>query len=1026
MTNKLALKCSTALVSMMLGGGTAYAQTTAFNVKSDEGLRSLPEFAKQAGLQIIAPAETLRGRKLPAIKGNLDTNEALKKLLENTDLEIISNDGTTVTLRVAPKQQAQRDMRKIAADASVSVPSQLAQAAPQAPAPELELEEVVVTGSRIARTNFTSPTPVTVVGPEDLAAAALPNVADFARSLPSLQGGTSASTTSTFVSNGSGGISAMNLRALGTARTLVLLDGQRSAASDATGQVDVNTFPQALVERVEVVTGGASAAYGSDAVGGVVNFILNKRFTGVKGALEYGETTYGDGADRKATLTFGTPFAGGSGHLILSGEYALQDGVHDANGRDWNERTTFAMQNTPANIAAGQPYYLVADNIGVAIRTAGGLINAGPLKGTYFGVGGSVNQFVYGNPVQGQLMRGGDYARSLEGLLGGNSLSADEDRYNVFGRASYETTSGIEIFAQAAYAEHKNLAYYIHPTQDNIVIRADNPYIPASVRTAMGTTITSFTMGSSNPDFPRAGNNGSRNAKRIVVGANGDFPAAGLDVAWDAYYQFGQTNTHELTTQIWNTARLNQATDAVRNASGAIVCRNQADGCLPLNRIGIGVADPAAIAWVFDRPFRDQKFRQDVAAVNFTTSDVAGWAGPISFATGLEYRREQMSGEVDPRFSSGWKLGNFLASQGKYDVTEGYIETVVPLFEGLEVNGAGRFTHYSISGSVQTWKLGLTYQPLDDVKFRLTRSRDIRAPNMSEFFATGSSRSNSVAINGVPTPFVQTLKGNPNLIPETANSLGAGVVFTPAFAPGLAFSVDYYDIKVRDVITTLSAEQTTQFCFQNNVQKYCDNMHFTNGVLQTIDLYYENFNSLRSQGIDFEGAYRTELGQGTLTVRGMATHYIKNITDNGVTRINNAGSNSGSTPDWLYSLTTMYTVSDWRSSLTFRGASGGVVNTAFTECTSACPTPVSPFFTISNNQVKGAFYIDGSIAKMFTVRGADLEVFLQVKNLLNRDPSIVVNPDARAGEHVTQFPQTTRSLYDLLGRVIRTGVRFNF
>jgi outer membrane receptor protein involved in Fe transport len=927
-------------------------------------------------------------------------------------------------------------LNSVFAGICVSAAFSVAHAQEPAPAPAstASVDEVVVTGSRVGRSNYTAPTPVTTIGPQEMSAEAPSNIADFARSFPTLQGGSSASTRSNFVSDGRGGISSMDLRSLGAPRTLVLLDGLRSPPADSVGDVDVNTFPQSLIERIEIVTGGASAQYGSDAVGGVVNFILNKRYTGLKGEVEYGETTYGDGIDKRASLTFGAPFAKGRGHVLMSGEYAIQDGVHtDTHGRAWTEQRHFGMLNSAANIAAGQPSYLVLENTGSATRTAGGLINAGPLKGTYFGVNGTVNQFAYGDLVSGLVMHGGDTELSQMGQYNGNSLAADEERYNLFGRVSYELNSGIEVFAQASHAWHLSAANYIHPVQDNIIIRNDNPYLPASLKAQMGQLgLTSFTMGSSDTTFPMAGNNGSRTADRFSVGANGDFEAFGKRVKWDGYYQVGITKAHEQTSLLWNTERLNLATDAVRNSSGTIVCRstltNPNNGCVPINRIGVNELSPAAVAYIFDKPYRDEKYTQSVGAINLSTNDIQGWAGPISLAVGVEHRNEKITGFVPEAYKTGWRHGNFLPTFGEYKVTEGYIETVVPLLSGLELNAAGRYTDYSTTGAVQTWKVGMTYQPIEDIKLRVTRSHDIRAPNMSELFSQGSSRSNTVSINGVPTAFRQILLGTTSLEPEVADSLGLGIVFTPRFVPGLAASIDYYDIKINKVITTLTVEQVVQFCFEQHVQKYCDNVIYTNGVVSNINLYYENFNSQQTRGIDFEASYQMDLGPGSLSLRGVATHYLKNITDNGVTAINNVGSvqGGGATPDWLYRLSAIYNMDDWSSALTLRGVSDGVISNAYTECTTGCPVLVAPYYTINDNHVPGAYYLDASISKTFHLNNKDFEVFFRVKNILNRDPGFVSDPASAGGESTLMFPQTNRSIYDVMGRTFRAGVHFTF
>ncbi len=898
-----------------------------------------------------------------------------------------------------------------------------------------DLEEVVVTGSRIARDGFDTPTPVNVLGAQEIAASAPANIADFVNTLPSVAGSITAANSSGSLSNGAAGISALNLRALGTGRTLVLFDGQRSVVSASTGQVDTNTFPQSLIERVEVVTGGASSAYGSDAVGGVVNFILDKDYTGLKSSLEYGETTYGDGENWKYNITAGTPFAGGKGHALFSAEWVGQSGVQTID-RDWNKSGYFAVRNT--DLSAGAPYYITSKNVGMGIYTPGGLITNTALRGTYFGVNGTANQLAYG-ATTGQWMIGGDWAYSISDMLGSNTLIPEEDRSSYFGRVSYEVAPNISVFAQASWAKYEGLSYYIKPTQTGIVIQRDNAYLPTAVRnqmTALG--ITSFQMGTSNVDMPASGSQMSRETERYVVGANGDFEAFGLDVDWDAYYQHGKTTTHEQLTPTWNNARLALATDAVVNpANGQIVCRstltNPTNGCVPLNRFGQGVASQAALNYVLGTPYRDQEFTQDVAAFNFSTNSIEGWAGPISLAAGAEFRREEMGGFVEAQYMSGWKYGNFRVTSGKYDVKEAYIETVVPLFDGMDFNGAFRLTDYSTSGTVKTWKAGLTYAPIEDIHFRASASRDIRAANMSELYDAGTARSNSVNIAGVSTPFVQNLQGNPDAQPEVADGYGVGMVVSPRWIPGLQASIDYYDIKVDGVISFVTAQQVADYCYIQKVASYCSQLVFNSaGVLQTINLYYDNLNSMTAKGLDIEASYRASLadlaswGAGDLVLRAMFTHYIENVTDDGVTAIDQAGANTSATPDWIYRLSANYDLEPWSFNVTARGISDGKVSNAYTECLSSCPASVAPYYTINDNSVEGALYWDVSASYDFEVASVKGEGFISIKNLFDTDPVLVGNPANLGAENTPGYPQTNRSLYDTNGRTFRVGIRLEY
>ena len=288
------------------------------------------------------------------------------------------------------------------------------------------VQEVVITGSHIARSDFDSPQPVTAISAASLEAAAPSNIMDFAVTIPALAGSTTVNNSSGALSNGEAGVAALNLRNLGTNRTLVLVDGQRWVPSTIEGLVDVNTIPQSLISGIDVTTGGASAAYGSGAVGGVINFILDKKFTGVKADYQYGEYQLYDDPQNKFTLTAGTGFAEGRGHVLFSGEvFGEQGNLHSVPAYD--ENGYFSMPNTAANIAAGGPQVLAGPNLGLSTYTPGGLITSGPLKGTYFGVVGAngvpaVNQLAYGSPVNGQWMQGGDWKYTDSGQFGSTAL----------------------------------------------------------------------------------------------------------------------------------------------------------------------------------------------------------------------------------------------------------------------------------------------------------------------------------------------------------------------------------------------------------------------------------------------------------------------------------------------------------------------------------------------------------------------------------------------------------------------------
>jgi outer membrane receptor protein involved in Fe transport len=979
------------------------------------------------------------------------------------------------------------DDKTPAADAAASVPAEPA-LQDQSADGETQDQEVTVTGTRIVRDGYSAPTPVSVISTEEISREAPANISDFVNTLPSVRGSGTSANSNGALSNGGAGINTVNLRSLGANRTLVLVDGQRSVPSTNTGSVDVNTIPQALIERVEVVTGGASSAYGSDAVSGVVNFILNKKFTGLKAEYEHGVTTYGDAPNHKASITAGTSFADGRGHITVSGEYFTQKGIHTVD-RDWNDVGFFRVNNPKYTGAACTdssatticyPEYIVTKDAGISSFAPGGLVTFGPLKGIYFGsinpaTGfASVNKLNFGAVQPGsQWMIGGDTDITSASHRGSATLQPSEKRQSAFGRLSYEFSPALNVFAQFAYSRYRGQSYYQQTATTatsattGVLINNDNAYLPPEVKALMAANnLTSIRVGTGNVFIDPQGSDNTREVFRYVVGADGQFNALGRNWSWDAYYQRGETKTNELLTNGWSLTRYALATDAVvvtaanRGSSGlalgSIACRSTltspTNGCVPVNVLGVQPNQAAAVSYLTYgglNPLRNQTLTQDVAAVSFSTNTLFELpAGPVSLAFGGEWRKETVNGTVDPLFQPGrdadnnlvptWLYGNFLVNRGKYSVKEGFIETVVPIIKGMDFNGAFRLTDYSSSGSVTTWKAGLTWQIIDDVKVRGTISRDIRAPNLADLFAPGGGASNSVnrPITGgtgtVTDRLITSNLGNPSLVPEIAKTYGGGFVVTPSFLPGFAASVDYYNIKLSGAISSYGIQTVADQCYQQNIASAC-NYIITNlgrGVIGnnadiiSIEVVPQNFVSIKTSGIDFEASYRRQIGPGTAMLRGLASYAIEQRTENGVVAATDAaGQNTGNLPRWTYRFSAGY---DFDSGFGVqgiaRGVSGGTYDNNAIVCDTNCPVSTADFRTMNTNSIPGAIYFDMNASYKFDVAGAKSEIYFSIRNLFNTDPVLVGN--GPSGDNTEAYPQTNRALYDVLGRVFRLGVRF--
>ena len=931
---------------------------------------------------------------------------------------------------------------------------QTAAAAQTAAAQTADVEEVVVTGTRIVRDGYEAPTPLTVVGVEQLQTSGTTNVADYVNTLPAFAGSRNPTTTNASMSGGSSGANVVNLRNLGLERTLVLLDGQRSVGTNSNGVVDVNTFPQNLIARVDVVTGGASAAYGSDALAGVVNFILDKKFTGVKGEVSGGVTTYGDNRQWDINMAAGTGFANGRGHFLISAQAGHTDGI-PTNTRPWNQQGWEFLTNPAYGTGSGQstsvPERILRNHVGV-IYPAGSIISSGPLKGITFGPGGVPRQFVYGDLVSAGVMTNGEWqASTIRGTDLANGLTSMDTNQNFFTRASYQVTDTFEMFAQASWGHDSNKNWCC-PFENNgsIVIKADNAFIPATVQAQMtALKLTTINLGSMVGDLGRAGAYNDRRVERMVVGGSGSVEAVDTTWTWNAYGQIGITMAHEQVFDPPHVPNFNSAIDAVRNANGTIVCRTQTagsmPGCVPYNLFGTGVNSQAAINYVLGlgaKDFRNERFVQRVIAASTQGEPFSSWAGPVSVAFGMEYRKESAAGIVDPLGALGqWDYGNYRPLNANTSVTEGFIETIIPLAKStewaksLDLNASARFTGYQTSGFVSTWKVGLTYDPIDDIRFRLTRSRDIRAPNLIELFSGGGGgfpgyinpfRANASEIGRSST------SGNPTLVPEVSDMTGLGVVLNPQFFPGFNASVDYWNMDIGKAIGNLTVQQIIDQCYIGNTQM-CAALEFGPGqTITAINIRPFNLVNQLARGIDFEVSYRTQLDAimsglpGAIALRFLATNYLKNYSSNGITiPYEGAGVNAsanGAVPTWRWTASGAYSTESINFSLTARGTSAGVYNNSNVQCTSGCPVSNGNNRTVDTNYIAGAVYWDTSVAYKFMAgETGNAELFLNVRNLTNKDP-VVVAPGP--GGFTYEAAPYNGALYDALGRTFRAGVRF--
>jgi outer membrane receptor protein involved in Fe transport len=799
----------------------------------------------------------------------------------------------------------------------------LAQGAPAASAPTGDIETVVVSSSRITASGFSAPTPTTVIGTAEIEQNAQPNVFDTINQLPALQGSIGTQSNTGNFSLGQNGLSSFNLLGLGTIRTLTLIDGQRVVPSNILGIADVSLFPQLLIKRVDVVTGGASVSWGSDAVGGVVNMVTDTKFDGIKGNIQGSESNYNDNAGLLVQVAGGTGFLGGKAHIEASAEFYHTDGVWGSftpGGALTNGRccayNTGNLAYTPTTTPAGVPEITPILNAQGTNSAIYGLITAGPLKGIAFEANGQPTQFQYGSPCVGTTCAGGDQSANIATITVDSPLT----RSVFYTRLSYDLTPEIELYGTFNFG---NVLEHEAPPQSgtgSLTIKCGaaaggpNFYLPAAINTAcIANKITTFTFGAAQPTaisnggrYPQIQQHTLRQQRRYVLGTDGSFNLLGSDWTFDAYAEHGQANTSIKVYNMWITARRTAATDAVAGPNGTVICRANAititaPGCVPYSVFGNGPISSQALNYIYNNnngPYSRTHERQEAASFSVNGTPFKNWAGDVAVAFGAEYREEGYSTTGDP-YSNGvsaatpntaaypddplfdpnvqgnnWGFANYHVGSGNYHVQEAFLEFGVPLVNTpdwgkADLDIAGRATNYSTSGNVETWKVGLTWEtPLNGVRLRALQSRDVRAPNLSELDAAEIETANGVINRLIPPtstqPQVLTISvGNPNLRPETAQTTELGVVFQPDYLPGLNASIDYYRVGIKKQIASLTSQQEIDLCQLQGNTSYCG-LFYLNGAIGTanpnfVTLQPFNLSQTTTDGFDIEATYQFHL-----------------------------------------------------------------------------------------------------------------------------------------------------------------------
>ncbi|WP_374592715.1 TonB-dependent receptor plug domain-containing protein [Sphingosinicella sp.] len=742
-------------------------------------------------------------------------------------------------------------------------------------AEEQVAETIIITGTRISRPELDFANPVTTLSADAIAQSGKTNIADFLTQSPALVGSQTGSLTGGSESEfGEAGLNLLDLRNLGTDRTLVLVDGRRHVSALAgSAAVDINAIPTDLIEAVDVLTGGASAIYGADGVSGVVNFRLKHDFEGITARGQIGISQRGDGGNRYGAITAGTNFSEGRGNIAAAYEYNKEDRLNELQrSRLRNPRAKWLYRNQgdipdDPNI----PDYIPYNDVRYADSARMGAVDVDFDYASDFEGDGDIYDRGLVLEESGGYAQGGS-STPIDGYQGDLFPGLERHLFNVLGR--YEFSDAFTLFAEGKYVRTKAWTQQ-QPTYDFYLFQtAENPFMPDSIRDAIvpGAAAAAY----EDPEMPDGvwvtrdnfdlGVNFEENVRqtlRGVIGASGNFSE---HLKYEVSYVYGQTKTRTFSQGNRLEAEWQAAIDVVADPdTGAPICRTMLDpdnpfpNCVPYNIFGENVRDPAAIGFVTTDSLSRAKVTQHVVSGSISGDTGAFFnlpGGPVGFAVGAEYRKEKSTFDPDPVIRDGltW-YGAIQPSSGSFDVKEVFAEINLPLLKDvpgahlLSVGGAIRLSDYSTIGSTTTWKVDGVYAPISDVSFRATYSQAVRAPNIAELFAPESSSFNFIVdpcdtqelnngtstreancadlIGGLgidPTTFSPSSDpssslfteglsgGNPDLQEETAKTWTAGVVLRPRFLPGFTFSADWYDIKIRNAINTPQAEELAELC----------------------------------------------------------------------------------------------------------------------------------------------------------------------------------------------------------------------
>lgn len=790
-----------------------------------------------------------------------------------------------------------------------------------------QIEEITVTGSRIVRQDYETTSPVFTLDSQALLDAGTPQIEQVLNELPQLV--PTITTTSNNPSNG--GQAFVDMRGLGAGRTLVLMDGARLQPSTVSGLIDLNTIPAGLIESIEIVSGGGSAVYGSDAIAGVVNVKMRRDFEGVQISAMSSLTGENDGVTNGVNILLGGNFAEDRGNAVMYMSYDDRESVF-AGERAFSQVALGAGLTPLGSTSVPEGFYVASSTNEASQAAYDSVFGAGAVPnsswigfnsdGSVFSRTGTVN-------FQGDTSDPGfnpeNYTYNYSPV---NYLQLPLERRQVAAFGHFGLTEGIEAYARMSftnYSASQELAATPIGAGIGSTMSVNNPFIPADLATILASRTdpdADFVFNKRTVEVgPRNGSN-TYNVFQTQLGLRGDFQLGNYDWGWDVLGSWGRTNRLEHQTGNVSRSRLQSAYDATADDPNTPEDESDPLGCGGLNPFGAGVMLPACAQAIAIQAQNTTELTTTGVTAAFTGGVLELPAGTLQTAFGLEYREVEAVFRPDEFLASGDVVG-FNAQQpteGAIDVVEGFVEVAVPLLADmpgisyLGLDAAYRRSDYNLAGGVNTYMAGLEYEPFDSVKFRGSYNRAIAAPNVSQLFrpqaenfpaysdpcwndsderlGPDAAQVNALcAAQGAGANFpegntqVRALAGgNPDLDPESADTYTLGVVWTPEFADNdIRLAVDWFRYEIEDKIGGVPASSIISRCYNDqgaNPNYELDNFwcNFFNrssaGIAQDVVTIDQNLGKNNIDGIDVQLDYGRDLGPGGFSANMALTHLL--------------------------------------------------------------------------------------------------------------------------------------------------------